>query len=142
MSGCGQRSQSPPQVTINGYTWFVDVAATAEQRYRGLSGRGNLADDVGMLFIYPEPSILQFCMRGCLVDLDIAFLDADLRVVGLQTMRREPDLAGTRTYSSGLPAQFALEVRAGTLARAGVRPGDKATFRGALPDPAKAAPHP
>jgi len=141
VGGCGEK-RTPPQVTVNGHTWFVDVAATAEQRYRGLSGRDTLADNVGMLFIYPEPGILKFCMRGCLIDLDIAFIDADMRVVGVHTMPREPDLLGTRVCSSSVPAQFALEVKSGSLSRAGVRPGDRVTFRGAIPDPAKAAPHP
>jgi uncharacterized membrane protein (UPF0127 family) len=141
--GCGEDpAPAPPQVEISGHRWFVDVATTQAQRYRGLSGRENLREGTGMLFVYPAAKVREFCMRGCLVPLDIAFLDADLRVVSMRTMAVEPDLAGQTTYSSGEPAQYALEVPAGELSAAGVSLGDRATLLGAIPSAAKAEPGP
>ncbi len=91
-----------------------------------------------MLFIYPQPRILNFCMRGCVIPLDIAFIGADFRVVAIHTMAVEPDHLGRVSYSSSLPAQFALELPAGSLGRAGVRVGDKVIFAGNIPEAAKA----
>ena len=137
VGGCRDKAE-PARVVINGQTWFVDLATTREQRRTGLGGRSNLNDNVGMLFIYPRPEVLQFCMRGCLVSLDIAFIDADKRVVKIHTMPAEEDMIGRVTYSSESPAQYALETAAGSLARAGVRVGDLVTFVGDIPDATKA----
>lgn len=140
-SGCSKEDRpESPRVRINGTEWLVDVAATPSRRYRGLSGRPQVASGTGMLFIFPDADVREFCMRGCLVPLDIAFLDEDLCVVKTHTMQVEPDLAGRETYSSEKPAQYALEVPAGELSAAGVRAGDQAELLGDIPDAAKADP--
>lgn len=142
LSGCRQDSPIPPQVVINGHVWYVDVASTDEQRYRGLSGRASLSDNAGMLFVFQQPCVLHFCMRQCLIPLDIAFIGPDLRVVSTHTMAVEPDGLGRVTYSSQAPAQWALETPAGSLAAAGVRVGDPVTLKGNIVPPAKASPCP
>jgi hypothetical protein len=132
------RDASPgPRVSIRGRTWSVEPATTAKQQYHGLAGRQHLADDAGMLFIYPSPRVLNYCMRGCFITLDIAFIAADGRVVKIHTMQVEPDMVGRVAYSSEAPAQYALETAGGALGRAGVREGDVVTFLGNIPAPAK-----
>ena len=131
-----------PRVEINGRTWRVEVASTRQQRYVGLSGRTSLTSDEGMLFVYPSASVLEFCMRGCVIPLDIAFVGSDMSVVSVQTMAVEPDLVGRSVYRSGAPAQYALEVSAGALGRAGVRVGDKVRLLGEMPAAAKAQDRP
>ncbi|MHC4295508.1 MAG: DUF192 domain-containing protein, partial [Planctomycetota bacterium] len=76
------------------------------------------------------------------IDLDIAFIDPNHRVVAIHTMRVEEDFAGRVEYGSRVPAQFALEVPAGALARSGVQIGNKVQFEGNIPEPAKADPTP
>ena len=93
-----------------------------------------------MLFVYPKPDVLEFCMRDCEIPLDIAFISAEMKVVRILTMPVESDRAGTVRYSSNTPAQYALEVRAGDLARANVTVGQKVTFHGPMPDPALTEP--
>jgi len=124
VSGCRKGPPPTPQVVINGRSWYVDLARTPQEQYTGLSGRGRLESGAGMLFIFDQPRELTFCMRGCDVPIDIAFVSADLRVVSVQTMAVEPDRAGRVPYPSGQPAQYALEVAAGELSAAGVKPGD------------------
>jgi uncharacterized protein len=130
------RKEDQPQVTINGKTWNVELATTQYVQEKGLAERDSLADDAGMLFIYPREKILTFWMKDCLIPLDIAFIDKDMRVINTETMAVEPD--GRTRYSSSKPAQFALEVPAGALKRAGVQPGSKVIFSGDIPVPAKA----
>lgn len=137
--GC-QRGDDFPAVTLRGQRWLVDLATTVDQRYKGLSGRRQLSEGVGMLFIYPKPKVLEFCMRDCYLPLDIAFLDANRRVVKMHTMQVEYDRAGTVVYRSEVPAQYALEAPAGSLTRAGVQVGDQAEFSSSIPSPAKAEP--
>ncbi len=139
-AGC-PKAPTGPRATINGRTWSVQIAMTRGARWTGLSGRTHLEADRGMLFIYPASQPLAYCMRGCVIPIDIAFIDSRLRVVSTHTMAVEPDLAGRVLYTSGAPAQYALEVPAGTLAEAGVKPGDGVILEN-TPDAAKAQPGP
>ena len=131
-AGC-ERQTPTPQVVINGHRWFVDLAATPAERYQGLSGRASVPDDVGMLFVFPDAAVRSFCMRGCLVDLDVAFIGDDWRIKTVHTRTVEPDLGEQKGYSSDVPVRYALEVAGGGLARAGVGVGDHVEFAGCLP---------
>lgn len=132
LAGC-RAQPAQPQVTIRAHTWRVDLALTPQQCFQGLSGVTNLPAGRGMLFIFPDSALRAFCMRGCYIPLDIAFLDDRLRVVHTATMAVEPDRAGRVVYASQLPAKYALEVPAGALSAAGVAPGDHAAFTGPIP---------
>src|SRR5271169_3948030 len=88
---CGAKPKPPPAtVTLGGRTWKVELAMTEQERYHGLSDRVKLAEDAGMLFIYPNAHPLNFCMRDCFIPLDIAFMDANGTVVRTYTMPTEP----------------------------------------------------
>jgi len=144
-AGCQKHQSQPPPaatVTIRGQSWQVELATTADQRYQGLSDRKDLAAGRGMLFIYPQPQVLGFCMRQCLIPLDIAFVGPDMRVVKICTMEVEPYGFDTKLYNSEVPAQYALEVPKGALAAAGVQVGDKVEFSSNMPSAAKAEPGP
>jgi hypothetical protein len=93
-----------------------------------------------MLFIYPAPEVMSFWMKGCLIPIDIVFLDSERRVVNTYEMAVEPGGEGRARYSSHVPAQYALELPGGTLRRAGIRVGDVAEFIG-VPDAATAEHH-
>lgn len=136
-ASCSEQRTSCAKVQINGKIWYVDLAMTDAQRYKGLSGRPALGPDLGMLFVYPRERVLTFCMRDCDMPLDIVFLDSRRRVVQTYTMEVEPDRSGSRGYSSIVPAQYALELRAGEIAARNIRQGDEATFLD-LPDGTKA----
>jgi hypothetical protein len=144
-AGC-EKPQSQPQpsakVTIRGQSWQVELATTADQRYQGFSDRKDLPAGRGMLFIFQQPQVLDFCMRFCLIPLDIAFIGPDMRVVRMYTMEVEPYGFDTKRYDSEVPAQYALEVPKGALATAGVQVGDKVEFSSDMPAAAKAEPSP
>lgn len=132
----------PPTVTIGATTWTVEIAANDAQRYQGLSDRAHLEAGHGMLFVFDDPHELVFCMRRCLIPLDIAFIGADRRVVRTDTMKVEPYGREEYTYSSYAPALYVLEVNAGELQRAGVKPGNLVTFAPSTPVTAKDNPSP
>lgn len=144
-AGCGGKLPESPEssaksatkVKIGENVWTVELAMTREVRYVGLSGRGELADTAGMLFIYPEPIMLNFCMSGCLIPIDIVFIGANLRVVNTYAMQVEPGGRGVANYSSGLPAQYALELSGGTVKKCGIANGDAVELFG-VPGVAKA----
>lgn len=141
--GCEDAKPQPTEtVTVRGQTWVVELADTADLRYQGLSDREDLPAGRGMLFIYPNPQRMDFCMRQCRIPLDIAFIGPDMRVLRMCTMEVEPYGFHKKEYTSGVPAQYALEVPKGALAAAGVQVGDIVEFSANMPSPAKAEPGP
>ena len=132
LAGAGCDRNKETYVTINGRRWHVELATTPERRFLGMSGRQDVPDGTGMLFIFRDSQPRAFVMRGCLVPLDIAFIDEGLRIVAIHTMAVEEDRAGRKKYRSGRPAKYALEVAAGALAQARVNVGDAVTFSAAI----------
>ncbi len=122
------------------HTFDVEIAATLAHRERGLMGRETLGLQRGMLFVYREPAPRSFWMKDCLVGLDIAFLDADGRILQVATLPPGIGLFGTDLPSVACngPVKFVLEVRAKRLAELGVGTGDlidvRAATRGVDPD--------
>ena len=98
----------------------VEVADTEALRERGLMNRSSLASDSGMLFGWPDVARREFYMKETLIPLDLISVRAH-HVVGVTTMQpcRADPCPITRTPS----ADAALEVPAGTAARAGIAAG-------------------
>ncbi|MEX0655447.1 MAG: DUF192 domain-containing protein [Phycisphaeraceae bacterium] len=115
-------------VEIAGRTFELELALTPASRHRGLSDRAEIAEDGGMLFVFPEPRQLSFVMRDCLVPIDLIYLDGAGRIVRTHAMEVEPygraDWLLT-PYHSGEPAQFVIELRGGMVADLGLRRGQR-----------------
>jgi uncharacterized membrane protein (UPF0127 family) len=109
-------------VRIHGQQVRVWLARTPAQQQEGLMHvpPEELADDQGMLFVFPVEDLLFFWMKNTITPLDIAYARADGLVVSTWTM---PPLT-LQNFPSIEPAMFALEMRAGAFARLGLRLGD------------------
>lgn len=105
---------------------FLDceVASSENEKSRGLMFRESLAENSGMVFIYRNPGILRFWMKNTLIPLDIAFIDADLKIVSIKSMQAH-DLS---TTSSDLPALYAIEANKGWFKKNSVKPGMQVRF--------------
>ncbi|MFQ5806024.1 MAG: DUF192 domain-containing protein [Phycisphaerae bacterium] len=110
-------------VNINEHTFRVWLVTTPEQREEGLMfvPENEIADDQGMLFVFPDERYQGFWMKNTITPLDVAFARMNGTIVAVHTM---PPLT-LRTFPSLEPAMFALEVKAGTFDRLGVREGDR-----------------
>lgn len=97
----------------------AEVARTAAERAQGLMDRDEVPDGTGMLFVFDSEGTRSFWMKDTQVPLDIAYINADLRIVDIFQM--EPLV--TTTYDSTSPAMFALEVRQGWFAERGIVAG-------------------
>ena len=102
----------------------VEVADDMDEMAKGLMGRTALAEDAGMLFVYPEERELSFWMRDTLIPLSIAFMDSEGRIVDIQDMKALDDRPPH--YTSDEPARYALEVNKGFFDERGVEVGDRA----------------
>ena len=89
----------------------IEYATTSAAREKGLSGRENIPDDYGMLFIFPRDDYYGFWMKDTLVPLDIFWLDHRGYVVSFA-----PN-AATSTYPNVFypiePARYVFETAAG-----------------------------
>ena len=56
------------------YRFEVEVADDATERSEGLMHRESLADNAGMLFLYPETRPVEFWMKNTPLSLDIVFV--------------------------------------------------------------------
>lgn len=103
----------------------VEVARSPQEHERGLMYRAHLDADAGMLFLFDHPSLLTFWMKNTLIPLDMLFLDADRKIVGI-VENAEPQTLTARRVEA--PAQYVLEIGGGLSARLGIRPGATAEF--------------
>jgi uncharacterized protein len=100
----------------------AEVAATTQQRERGLMGRTELPEGTGMLFVFEDFEVRRFWMRNTPIPLDIGFLDQRQVLFDVQAMNPFDE---ELTESTG-PAMFALEVPQGWFASKGILPGTQA----------------
>jgi uncharacterized membrane protein (UPF0127 family) len=99
----------------------VEIADEEAELERGLMERTALAEDAGMLFVYPREQTLSFWMRNTLIPLSIAYIDAEGRIVDIQDMQ---PLDEETPHFSAEPAQYALEVNQGFFAEHSIGVGD------------------
>lgn len=100
-------------VSVDGF--MFEIADTPISHQKGLSGRNNLSDTYGMLFVFDEPSRPGFWMKDMLVSIDIVWLSDSGEVLGIEHS------VSPETYQKVPPdvfyppssVSYALEVRAG-----------------------------
>ncbi len=105
----------------------LEIADTEETRTRGLMYRNHLPEDHGMLFVFDEDDDHEFWMKNTLIPLDMIFIAAEGRVVGVQA---DAVPLSTANVGVGRPSRFVLEVPGGWAARHGVRTGDRVELDG------------
>jgi uncharacterized membrane protein (UPF0127 family) len=104
------------------YRFDVEIADEPAERAEGLMYRQSLADNAGMLFLYPSPQPVEFWMKNTVLPLDIVFVRANGTIARIA--------ADTRPMSeslipSGEPVVAVLEVKAGTMHALGITVGDR-----------------
>jgi len=101
----------------------LEVVEKVEDRARGLMGRAEVPRGTGMLFRFERPGRHSFWMYGCLVPLDIIWIDEHGVVVhvgaDLPPCKAEP----CPSYAPDAPANSVIELAAGEAARLGIKPG-------------------
>lgn len=98
------------------------LADTAEKLTKGLSGIDFLNLNEGMLFDFGEDRDVAMWMKGCLIDLDAAFISKDGNIVQVSTMlAQEPNVRHTCNQK----IRYVLEVNSGFFDRYRIRVGDK-----------------
>lgn len=112
-------------VNLGGARLELEVVTRPRDRYRGLSGRADLAPGKGMAFVYPRPGQRCMVMRGMRFGLDIIWLRGGA-VVGV-SHRLPPPLPGQepREVCSPQAVDMVIETPAGWAEGQGVRIGSR-----------------
>ena len=98
----------------------VAVADTKELRYKGLSGTKRLGRNKGMLFIFPNKTMITMVMRDMNYDLDFILMDSNWKVIQLGSLDKEDNFG----IKSEVKVQMILEVNKGIISEYGIKVGD------------------
>lgn len=112
------------------HRFTVEIADTPERRALGLMHRSSLAPDAGMLFDFKVDQPVGMWMRNTRIPLDMLFVARDGRIVNIA--ERTVPYSETTVASRGA-VRAVLELNGGTVARLGIKPGDRLVhpmFRG------------
>lgn len=100
----------------------IELAATPEERSRGLMYRESLPRQAGMLFVFEHPQRVAFWMKNTLIPLDMIFVDS----VGTVTRVHSNAVPHDETAIPGGDGVFAvLEINGGLAERYGIVAGSE-----------------
>src|SRR3989338_9107684 len=113
-------------IQIMGQNIRVNLATTDAAREQGLSGRENLKEDEGMLFVFDYPDKYSFWMKDMNFPIDIIWLGENLEVVYIKK-DAEPS-SYPNAFGPDKNARYVLEVKAGFAEKNNLKEGDKIKF--------------
>jgi len=105
----------------------VEVADTPGKREMGLMYRTELAEDRGMIFLFPRESQQSFWMKNTPRSLDMIFIGRDRKIVGI-VEEATPFSLDPRSVNG--MSQFVFEINGGLSKRHGFKAGDSVHFDG------------
>ncbi|MBY5552476.1 DUF192 domain-containing protein [Rhizobium leguminosarum] len=100
----------------------VEIAATPDQRARGLMFRKTMADDAGMIFDFDQPRRVTMWMENTILPLDMLFADdtGTIRHIKEKAVPYSRDI-----IDSMVAVKYVVELNAGVVAKLGIKPGDR-----------------
>ena len=112
------------------HVFKLELAETPARRTKGLMRRKTLADDGGMLFVWPQSAVRLFWMKDTPLSLDILFFGENGELVYLHEAAKPYSL---NTISSIEPAKYVVEIKAGTAKRLGIDRHAKLIIKQTMP---------
>gem|GEM_PF-1502954 len=103
----------------------VEVADNDQSMMVGLSKRQSMPEDAGMVFVFPSDVQVPFWMKDTWIDLSIAFIASDGKIVEIQDMANNTE----DIHQPSKAYRYSLEVNEGFFKRNGINTGDKVEFQ-------------
>jgi uncharacterized membrane protein (UPF0127 family) len=118
-------AKSGPYVELKGHRYTIEFAEDEASREYGLMNRTEMADDHGMLFVFPNDEPRAFWMKNTKIPLDMIFIDKNRKVVSIK--HDAPPCVTERcpALTSEGPVRYVLELNAGQAAKLGLTSGDE-----------------
>jgi len=113
-------------VEIGGQKIKIEIAYTPEMQEKGLSGRKEIKENEGMLFIFKNSGKYPFWMKDMNFPIDIIWLDQDKKIIFF----KENVLPNTfpETFVSEKEAKYVLEVISGFSQKNNLKIGEIVEF--------------
>ena len=122
--------KSKGEAQINDKKISLIIAKSDKDRMNGLSGRGSLPEDQGMLFLFDTKGKYGFWMRDMKFAIDIIFIDDDTVVSLVENAPSSIQTPDLTVYYPDAPVNRVLEVNSGGAKKLGIQKGTKITFKG------------
>lgn len=117
----GSQADGLRKASVEGIPIQIEMADTPLERQKGLMFRAELPENQGMLFRFDKAETQCMWMKNTLIDLDVAFIDRNLRIINVEEMK-----AGTtEIHCSDKPATWALEMNGSWFAKNRIGVGGK-----------------
>ena len=120
------------EIKIDNQIIIAEVAHDEESRTKGLSGRESLNINEGMFFVFEEPGIYPFWMKGMKFPIDMVWIDSDNKIVNInENVPPEIGVADENLaqYKSDGPIKRVLELHAGRVRLLNAKIGDEIKAR-------------
>jgi uncharacterized membrane protein (UPF0127 family) len=98
----------------------AELALTGEQMQTGMMFRTNLAENAGMLFVFPMPHRASFWMKNCPLPLSAAYIDPEGVILEIRDLKPHDT---NSVVASSDQVQFVLETSQGWFQRHKVTAG-------------------
>jgi uncharacterized membrane protein (UPF0127 family) len=109
---------------------IVEVASDDPTREQGLMYRDHMADDRGMIFLFPQVGEYAFWMKNTLIPLDMIWIDSGHRIVHIAHDVPPCKADPCPNYPPNANAASVLELAAGVAAKHHLKDGDVLRFEG------------
>lgn len=123
----GQEPQISQTMKVGDKTIKVAIADTPDKQARGLSGRENLPENEGMLFVMDKNSTPVFWMKGMKFPIDIIWIQGTTVVAVTENIPIPSPLDNLDNtlprYQPSNPVDYVLEVNAGFAKKNNVKEG-------------------
>jgi uncharacterized membrane protein (UPF0127 family) len=116
------------KIQVGNAVFEIEIADTSLKQSRGLSGRENLEENKGMLFVFDKPEIRGFWMKGMKFPLDILWICGE-KVIGFVENAPPAISEDAPVYYPPKAVDKVLEINAGLVEKIGIRLEDKALLR-------------
>jgi uncharacterized membrane protein (UPF0127 family) len=103
----------------------IEIADDEYTTQTGLMYRSSMANNQGMLFVFPDTDFRSFYMKNTEIPLDIIFIAEDRTIVSIQ---KNAQPMSELPLPSNAPAKYVLEVNAGLSDEWGLNQGDNIQF--------------
>ena len=104
---------------------FVEIADTPGERSKGLSGRKNLKENSGMLFVFENSDYHSFWMKDMLIPLDFIWIKNG-EIVEITESVKPQDYQPPKILTPENRIDMVLEVTDGFISKNNIEVGEKA----------------
>ena len=111
-----------PVITLSAGMHVIkaEVAATDAERQQGLMLREKMAQNEGMLFVFPALAEVCMWMKNTLLPLSVAFIDGNGKIINIEDMKPQT----TDSHCGKKLVRYALEMNQGWFRQKNIKPGN------------------